>query len=282
MPTIDKTRRKPRSRRRRIPVLPMAAALGILAVVIFFRKPSVPMETLVPPEHQVTEDASWQDESIPKAVRDYAREQDISCDAWPQSMLDLLERNPETLDFVLQYPDLYGKDQEISLPELENMDGVPLFLQWDPRWGYISYGSDVAGITGCGPVCLSMAACYLTGDPELSPDKLLRFSVDNGYCVSGNGSAWTLISQGGEALGLTVTELPLMESSVFENLEAGNPIICIMGPGDFTNSGHFVVMVGCENGKIRINDPNSREKSAQLWDFDRISGQIDNLWAIQR
>ena len=142
--------------------------------------------------------------------------------------------------------------------------------------------TDVAGITGCGPVCLSMVAFYLTGDPAMSPDNLIRFALEEGYCVPGNGSAWTLISQGGAALGLEVTELPLVESLVFENLDAGNPIICIMGPGDFTDSGHYIVLTGCQDGKLRVNDPNSRAKSERLWEYAQIEDQIDNLWVLRR
>lgn len=37
-------------------------------------------------------------------------------------------------------------------------------------------------------------------------------------------------------------------------------------------------MTGIENGKIKINDPNSIENSNKLWNFDDISSQINNLW----
>ena len=51
--------------------------------------------------------------------------------------------------------------------------------------------------------------------------------------------------------------------------------------GDFTKKGHFIVMTGIENGKIKINDPNSIENSNKLWNFDDISSQINNLWAMR-
>ena len=35
-----------------------------------------------------------------------------------------------------------------------------------------------------------------------------------------------------------------------------------------------------EDGKFRVNDPNSREKSQKLWDYDEFADQIRNLWAI--
>ena len=214
-------------------------------------------------------------------VWQYAQDNGISFRSYPESILALLERNPETESFVLEYPIKKNAPVEIDMSEYENCEAVPLFMQWDPRWGYIPYGSDVAGLTGCGPVCLSMAAWYLTEDPQFSPDKMLAFALKNGYYSKGNGSSWTLISQGGVKLGFDVTEIPLVKSRILKNLEVDNPIICAMGPGDFTTSGHYIVMVGTENGMIRINDPNSRKNSEKLWSYEEIESQIRNLWVIR-
>jgi len=216
-----------------------------------------------------------------QTVKEYADTNGLRYSDYPESLIQLLERNPETETFVLEYPMKKDILPEIDLSEYENSETVPLFLQWDQRWGYIQYGSDVAGLTGCGPVCLSMAAYHITGDPAMSPDRIIQFALDNGYCIPGNGTSWTLISEGGVKLGLDVTEIPLVESRIYANLEVGNPIICVMGPGDFTTSGHYIVMVGLENGLIRVNDPNSIANSQKLWNYDDISNQIRNLWVIR-
>ena len=71
------------------------------------------------------------------------------------------------------------------------------------------------------------------------------------------------------------------ENRILKNLEVGNPIICILGPGDFTESGHFIVMTGVENGLVRINDPNSRANSAKLWELGKIKDQLRNLWVFR-
>ena len=71
----------------------------------------------------------------------------------------------------------------------------------------------------------------------------------------------------------------LDEGVVTRALKNGQPIICSVGPGDFTTSGHFIVLVGMEDGKIRVNDPNRHSTSSQLWDYDTLAGQINNLWA---
>lgn len=216
-----------------------------------------------------------------QTVRQYAKANGIPYNAYPRSLVALLDRNPETEAFVLEYPISHSRSPVVDLSAYENSASVPLFMQWDPQWGYIAYGSDVAGLTACGPVCLSMVAYHLTGDDAMSPDRIIQFALDNGYCVPGNGTSWTLISQGGPQLGLDVTEIPLMESRIVNNLEVGNPIICVMGPGDFTTTGHFIVLTGYEDGFIRVNDPNSRANSQKPWTYDQLEHQIDNLWVIR-
>lgn len=214
------------------------------------------------------------------AVKAYAEEKGISIGAYPKSLIQLLERNPETESFVLEYP--FREEMEVDLSAYENSETVPLFLQWDPMWGYEKYGSDVIGITGCGPTCLAMVGYYLTGDENMSPGQIAKFAQQNGYYEAGYGSSWTLISEGGEKLGFTVTELPLVKKKMVDALEEGTPIILAMGKGDFTSTGHYIVLTGVENDLFRVNDPNSIANSEKLWSYEEIEGQIRNIWAIQK
>ena len=214
-------------------------------------------------------------------ITSFAKKNDLSMDEWPEELIQLLDRNPETEEFVLQYPLKKNTDYSIHLDEYENCKEVPLFLQWDERWGYTEYGNTIMGLSGCGPTCLSMVCVYLLNDTSYDPRYIANFSENNGYCVPGSGSAWSLISEGGKELGLDVVEIPLDEERIVKNLKAGNPIICIMGPGDFTTTGHFIVMTEYTDGKIKVNDPNSRANSEKLWNFEDIKYQIRNLWACR-
>ena len=65
-------------------------------------------------------------------------------------------------------------------------------------------------------------------------------------------------------------------------LENGHPIICAMRPGDFTTAGHFIVLADVQEGKIRVNDPNSRTRSRELWPYETLERQIKNLWTFTR
>lgn len=208
----------------------------------------------------------------------YAEEKGISYLAYPSSLVELMERNPETEEFVLNYP--FREDEPIDLSEYDLTQGVPLFMQWDTRWGYMKYGSGFVAETGCGPVCLAMAGYYVTGDEKFSPDKMVEFALENGYYSPGNGSKWTLISEGGKTLGLAVKELPLVEKKIADYLKAGDPIIAAMGPGDFTSSGHYIVLTGYEDGMLSVNDPNSHANSEKLWSYETFADQVKNLWVI--
>ena len=212
-------------------------------------------------------------------IKAYAEEMGIFYAEYPESLIELLERNPETEKFVLNYP--FRKELVVEAFSYDCAAGVPLMMQWDERWGYMKYGSDVVGITGCGPVCLAMAGYYVTGEETFRPENVVKFAKQNGYYSAGNGSSWTLISEGGVKLGLQVTEIPLVKKKIMDNLESGNPIICAMGKGDFTTSGHYIVLVGTEDGLIRVNDPNSYANSGKLWSYEELESQFRNLWVIQ-
>ena len=206
-------------------------------------------------------------------------------DQYPEEIRELLANNEETKDFVLDYPEkkdtapaetISGKGTEWP------GDGrIPLLLQWDDRWGYGSYGGSTIAVSGCGPTAVAMVAAGLTGDESITPYKVAQYAESNGYYVSGEGTSWSLMSQGAAAFGVQGSELGLDQNLIFSELESGHPIICSMRPGDFTSTGHFIVLTGVEDGKIRVNDPNSRVNSETLWDYDRIEYQISNLWAFQ-
>lgn len=215
-------------------------------------------------------------------LRQYAEENDIPFDEYPDFIIEMLDKTPAAIEFAVNYPVNKDKTYKIDMSEYENESGMPLFIQWDKRWGYIEYGSSVAGITACGPVSLSMVAYYLTGDKNMSPDKIIQFAKDNGYCVPGSGTSWTLISEGAGKLGLTATELPLNENHVKSHLQDGEPIICVMGPGDFTTLGHYIVLTSYEDGYVTVNDSNSVERTNKKWKFSEIQDQIRNLWAISK
>lgn len=210
-----------------------------------------------------------------------ARRADILQDTsgtWPESLQALLERHPDALEFVEGYPD--HKDDAPAETIGDVVQGqFPLLLQWDARWGYVRYGDDLLAVTGCGPTCLAMAAAGLTGDNAITPAAVAEQAQRDGYWVDGVTS-WGLMTDGCRAWGLVSEELPLTETAVTGALDEGRPIICSVRPGDFTTTGHFILLAGLEEEGLRVNDPNSPQNSDRLWTYDELEPQIRNLWAF--
>lgn len=199
---------------------------------------------------------------------------------YPDKLLEALANNPEMADFVRGYPDCTAKASG-GLTKVETSQDFPLFLQWDPRWGYVPYGdnSNIA-ISGCGPVSLSMALYYLTGNESLTPDKLASYSMKNGYYVSGTGTAWALMTDVPPEYGIGVTQPEIQEYTMKQELDDGRVLIASMKPGDFTAAGHFLVIYGYDQDGFLVNDPNCVARSKQSWSFHRIGTQIKNLWSL--
>lgn len=200
---------------------------------------------------------------------------------WPSPLIEFLEKYPETESYVMNYPFYKDEQLPIDLTSCLGAEEMPLFLQWDARWGYTQYSGELFAMSGCGPTSLAMVCLHLLQDAKFTPRYVADFSQTNGYYTTGMGSNWTLISEGGEQLGLDVEEMMMTEYTVKEELEAGNPIICVVGPGDFTYTGHFIVLAGVEDGLIRVNDPNSKINSQKLWDYETIAKQVEGIWVCR-
>ena len=225
-----------------------------------------------------------EDLTAEEIIEDYASQHALTIGAWPQELIDLLDRNPETEEFVLGYPYHNGADEYIDISgDIGPYNEIPEFYQWDQRWGYKTYGSNLMGLTGCGPTCLSMVAVHLLGDTSMNPAWMADYSMDNGYYDYENmsGTFWTLMTDGATGLGLEAIEITADEQRMIDNLDVGNPIICIMGPGVFTDEGHFIVITGYSDGKFTIHDPNSIENTQKEWEYDEFADQIMNIWTYR-
>lgn len=199
---------------------------------------------------------------------------------YPKQLKDLALKNEEALEFVYDYPAEHVKEHTIDLTEEASMDSVPLFVQWDKRWGYEKYSGNFFAASGCGPTTLSMVVVYLTHNREASPIAVAKYSKEAGYSVDGSGSSWTLISEGSMHYGVKAKTVALDESRMKAELDEGHPIVVNVGPGDFTDTGHFMVITGYDDEGFSINDPNSIEKSGKRWLFKNISSQIRAVWSM--
>ncbi|WP_049728557.1 C39 family peptidase [Dorea sp. D27] len=153
---------------------------------------------------------------------------------------------------------------------------VAMYSQSDPSWaGYLYGGRDPMASYGCGPTALAIAVTSLTGQ-SVSPVDTAKWSYANGYFSPGRGSVHGLIPRGAESYGLKAEKLAaITPDSLRMVLSADKLLVLLMGPGDFSDTGHFIVAYGYDSsGCILIADPASPERSSVTWAAETLISQL--------
>lgn len=199
---------------------------------------------------------------------------------YPDSVIELLDKNEETVEFVEHY------EEKKDLPCAETLGDdweegkIPRLYQWDERWGYAPYGTSIVAVSGCGPTCMAMVAAGLSRDSSITPDKVAAYGTANGYVDEYNDTYWRFMKEAGANWNLSCYDGMLTEEQVKAELQAGHPIICSVGPGDFTQIGHFIVLTQYTEGMVGVNDPFSQKNSSKEWVFAEIEDQIKAMWVF--
>lgn len=197
--------------------------------------------------------------------------------SYPEILLMMLSKNTDMTDYVYHYNKYKGNVFSDNLGKVKKGQ-YPLLLQYDKRWGYGNYGDSVIAISGCGPTSVAMVIAGLTGRNDITPYDIAKYAYENGYYE--NGTSWDFFTKGVIKYGIIGKEIALSESVMVKELKKGHPIICSMRPGDFTTTGHLILITDYKNDKFKINDPNSKERSNKLWSYQTLKTQIKNLWSF--
>ena len=206
-------------------------------------------------------------------------------DSYPDTLIDLVARNHETVDFVYSYKDREKYNNRKLSADINSsyyVDGdVPLFLQWDRRWGYRIYGKEMIGLSGCGPTSLAMVIRHFDSDSTVNPYDVAKYSQDNGYVSADNFTSWKLFETGLSKYGLESQDVIPVEAKMKKALDDNKILIVSVKPGTFTERGHIIVIKGYnKNGDFLINDPNSIVNTNKTWTFDELKSEIRKIWGV--
>lgn len=202
---------------------------------------------------------------------------DEACDYYK-----FLMREPEQrINYALEL-ERAAQYQKAPKHHEESLKEVPLLLQWDTRWGFIPYGDMRIEFSGCGPTCLAMVLSYLNQDDTITPAVVAKYSEEKNFYVKGAGTSFQLMEEAGKQYKVNVEGVYLDQKSVKKALTDKKILIASVKPGDFTTTGHFIVIRGLKNGKLQINDPNSKINSDKLWDVKKVLDQTAAIWAYSK
>lgn len=168
------------------------------------------------------------------------------------------------------------------------------YLQTDARWKNKDYSAKgeskprTIGTSGCGPTCAAMLIETLTGK-TFTPADACAWALKKGYKAPNQGTYYAYFAPQFKEHGITCEQLNWknvygkpsdpIHTKAFDLLKKGYYLIAVMGPGTWTTSGHFVV-VWWEDGKVRINDPNSKAANRTAGSLATFKKQVKYYWAI--
>jgi len=96
----------------------------------------------------------------------------------------------------------------------------------------------------------------------MSPYDMGQLSRERGFMAQYAGTDSQFLISCAPELGLKSSKITVSEDSLRQALSAGNVVIANVGPSDFTEGGHYIVLTGLdESGMVVVNDPYSVKNS---------------------
>lgn len=166
------------------------------------------------------------------------------------------------------------------------------YLQTDAKWKdkpYRTNGeSSTIGSAGCGPTCAAMVIATVA-NKKVTPVETSKWSMKHGYKALNQGTYYSYFKAQFAEYGITCAQLNTANlygkssadthKQAFDLLKQGYYIIACMGKGNWTSSGHFV-LVWWEDGKVRINDPASTRDDRVNGDLSLFKSQVKYYWSV--
>ena len=157
----------------------------------------------------------------------------------------------------------------------------PKLYNWDPRWGYVTFGDGLMAITGSGPTAFATAIIGLTGATKTTPADLATLAVEQKQTDNTYGFTTTFVQSQAPKLGLTCSEFSPSGDNLTDVVESGTVVLAQMKAGSFGDTPHWLLVVG-ENldGSVNINDPTSSANTSKPWDPATVAASAQSFWAL--
>ena len=168
------------------------------------------------------------------------------------------------------------------------------YKQYDTKWGSLSYAVDGESSTiksaGCGPTALASVLAAIVS-PYIDPITCASWARMKCYKVYKSGTSYNYPAAQAAVYGVTVRRINtsnvygkpnnFVHEQMLMELQKGNWLITCMGKGNWTSSGHFIVVYGYENGYVYINDPASTKANRACNTWELFKSQVKYYWVVE-
>jgi len=198
-----------------------------------------------------------------------------------ERLIDLAIAEPEAIDFVAGSIKADGSAQPYG--ENVTQGEYPKLYTFDPRWGYLSYADGIVGVTGSGPVALSMAAMGLTGNNAYDPATLAQ-AVSAANLASGSaGMDDSFVTNHGSESGVTATSIGATSDDLYVALSENTPVLVKIkaDSGIGTSSAHWALVAQLNSdNSINVYDPTSVVASSHSWSLGAVANRCDTAFSL--
>lgn len=137
---------------------------------------------------------------------------------------------------------------------------IVAYKQTDARWAKIPYTVDgdaheTIGYSGCGPTCAAMVVASWA-DKAVTPVDMAEYAIATGTRTPDSGTAWEFFGKVAKKYGLDFAQT-YKNADARECVASGGVVIASMGPGRWTQGGHYILWYDTVGTEILIQDPNS-------------------------
>lgn len=169
------------------------------------------------------------------------------------------------------------------------------YLQTDSRWAGHSYAAkgetSTIGTAGCGPTSAAMILSTIRMDDRYNPVYACDWAVKKGYKALNQGTYYSFFKAFFQAHGVSCQQLNwdnlYHKALTYEHVhdkakgfvKQGYYLIALMKAGNWTKSGHFVVVWDWDD-KVRILDPNSKAANRLNGDPDTFMKEVAYYWTV--
>lgn len=199
-------------------------------------------------------------------------------------LLKLAAENPDARKYVAEFCDSYPGEKAGALTKDDMVEqGVPLYMQWDQRWGYMQYLDGPMGTKGCCPTCLSMVHSAFNQTTLMSPYFVALLAAESGYCDPENGTYGEFVEYFAQHVGFDYAEVDVTAVDGAANaLNNDWVLVCNLAPGDFTDVGHYVLITGwADDGTVHVNDPYTTANNEQSWPLATVVFECNSMYALR-
>lgn len=172
------------------------------------------------------------------------------------------------------------------------------YLQTDPRWAKNDYSAkgdgSTIGTAGCGPTSAAMVIASWK-DANVTPAHTAAWAKANGYKAPNQGTYYSYFAPQLEKFGIQCKQLNyinLRKMAVYDaaayhekalqSVQRGDLVIACMGPGHWTNSGHFILWWKVTGTMVHINDPASSREDKELAPLERLQREVKYYFVCER